>query len=368
MSPRLYQFAPESHTYVADVIDGLETFASAEIRRFGGHVTGVTRGVVKFAYAGQLNRLNHLRTVLSVYLAQHFDVPRPKALLGDQLLRKLLAQIDAAMAAAPRAAFHTFMLGAAGVHSPVMRRLAQAMARHTGLAETHESGELLVRLLPAPLRHSAQPRVARIAKQANGDEEGWDALVRISPKPLATRDWRVCLIEGALQATVAHVMAELTHPMPNDVHLNPCCGSGTLLIERALVGKAARLVGCDIDASALACAARNSANVTGGPSIELQAWNATTLPLPDSSVDAITADLPFGLHVGSHTINQTLYPAVLREAARVAKAGTRFVVITAEVKLLAGAISAVPQWSQRESFRVNLGGLTPAIAVLERCK
>ena len=188
--------------------------------------------------------------------------------------------------------------------------------------------------------------------------------MRLGPKPLATRDWRACVVEGALQATVAHVMAALTKPKLTDVYLNLCCGSGTLIIERALIGKASRLIGCDTDVSALACATRNVK--ASGKHIELHTWDATSLPLPDASIDAITADVPFGLRVGSHTANETLYPALLREAARVAKPGARFVVISAEVKLLQRAIAAVPEWALSQTLRVNLGGLKPEIKVLER--
>ena len=34
--------------------------------------------------------------------------------------------------------------------------------------------------------------------------DGWETLVRTTPRPLATRYWRVCNYEAALNATVAH--------------------------------------------------------------------------------------------------------------------------------------------------------------------
>jgi 23S rRNA G2445 N2-methylase RlmL len=235
-----------------------------------------------------------------------------------------------------------------------MTRLATEIARSTGLREVAEEGDLLIRL--------------RRSEATQGD--GWEALARAAPKPLATRDWRVCNVEGSLQATVGHAMALLTQPRATDVYLNLGCGSGTLLFERASAGPARRLIGCDSDPIALDCAQRNAASPGGRPHarrIELEQWDATELPLRDASVDALAADLPFGHRVGSHGINEALYPATLIEAARVAKPGARFVAITAELRLIDRVLreSAAP-WSVDRTMRVNLGGLRPMIYVLAK--
>jgi 23S rRNA G2445 N2-methylase RlmL len=273
------------------------------------------------------------------------------------------------------------MLGAAGRDSTMMQRLKAEIARHTGLEEVSEEGDLLVRLRPAPTLSSPSGRGVGGKWPSKGPEGGWDALVRLSPKPLATRDWRVCNIEGSLQATVAHAMALLTQPKPDDVYLNLCCGSGTLLIERALASTAQKLIGCDINPDALICANQNIATLRsrgdrpstssgcGHPyinDIALRDWDATRLPLPDASVDAIVADLPFGHRVGTHDDNTALYPALLGEAKRVAKPGAWCVLITVEIKLLEQLISAKAQWERESTLRINLGGLRPAIFVLRR--
>jgi len=333
----------------ADVIAGLEPFASAEIVQRGGqHVRTMRQGVLNFS-AARLAPFLDLKAVLSVYRLLRFDVPRPKALLADQHQRYLLTQVDAVLSLYPPKTYRTFMLAAAGAHTPVMSRLRDAVATHTGLQPVDESGDLLIRIRPSPLGN------------------GWDVLVRISPRPLATREWRVCNVDGALQATVAHVMVTLTQPCSDDVYLNLCCGSGTLLIERALVGAARRLIGCDVHPRALNCARRNIAAYLRGRSniFELYPWDARCLPLPDASVDAIVADLPFGSQVGSHAENLTLYPQIMREARRVAKTGARFVVITAEVRLMQGLVAQMADvWRCERVLRVNLGGLWPAIFVL----
>jgi len=335
----------------ADVIAGLESFASAEIVRRGGRRVQIIRqGTLTFA-ASQLAPLSELKTVLSVYRCLWFDVPRPRALLADQHQRALLAELDTVLALYPPKTYRTFMLAAAGAHTPVMSRLRTAIAAHTGLCSVDEAGELLIRIRPSFAGR------------------GWDVLVRLSPRPLAARNWRVCNVNGSLQATAAHVMVMLTQPQPGDVYLNLCCGSGTLLIERALAGPASRLIGCDTDAHALDCARQNASACLSvqHSAFELYPWDARHLPLPEASVDALTADLPFGGRVGSHSENLTLYPQVLGEAWRVAKPGARFVLITAEVRLMQALTAQMSDvWRCERVLRINLGGLQPAIFVLRR--
>lgn len=339
--------------FQADVIEGLEPFAQDEIARAGGRVLSAQHGILRFTFAGDPRKLLSLKTVLSVYAARSFNVPRPKALLGDQHLRALLALVDEAMMIAGRSAYRTFMLGAAGAESSVMQRIKAEIAKRTRLSEVAEEGDLLVRLLPSP------------ASGGGVGGWGWLALVRVSPQPLGTRAWRECVTPGALQATVAHVVAGLSNPKPNDIVLNVCCGSGTLLIERGMLAPAQRLIGCDVNAEALECAERNLATWRAGGA-ELYDWDATRLPLDDNSVSALFADLPFGNRVGSHETNRALYPAVLSEAARVAKAGARFVVISAEVKLLQATLQAQSAWRAQQTLRVNLAGLQPMVVVLEK--
>lgn len=364
------------HCCEADVIAGLEPFVGQELAALGAHDAYLARqGVIRFS-ARALRPLLGLQMALSVYLLRRYAVPRPRALLGDQHLRDLLAQIDAALGLAPRGAYRTFMLGAAGAGSTVMTRLKSAIAQHTGLREVNEEGDLLIRIRPGrdPFPNpDVQDREAyQEAADSNESATGWDVLVRLSPRPLATRAWRVCNIAGSLQATVAHAMALLTRPTPNDVYLNLGCGSGTLLIERAAASPARRLIGCDTDRGALTCAQANIAAYQEGAKgerheFELREWDMRCLPLPDASVDAITADLPFGHRVGSHDDNVALYPALLREAARVAKPGARCVFITAEMRLMESALAQTPSlWLRDSTFRVGLGGLRPSIFALRR--
>lgn len=348
---------PETHHYEADVPAGLEAVARREIAALLGKRVTLLRqargddrpGVVRFRYTGGLRALLRLNTVQTVHVVHHFDLPRPRALLGDEHFRALAAAVDAVPAVHPANAFATLHLSAAGEESPTLLRLREALAAHTGLTDDPDEGDLLLRLRRPP-----------------GGGEGWEVVIRISPRPLGTRAWRVCNLEGALNGPVAHAMTLMTSPRPHDVFLNLGCGSGTLAIERLRGGPARRVIGCDTDPAALACARENTAAAGFTDALDLHDWDMRDLPLAADGVDAVCADLPFGHLVGSHEENVQLYPQVLGEAARVAKAGALGVFITHEVRLMESLLAESAAWQTQGVLRVALGGLNPRIFVLRR--
>ncbi len=342
---------PQARQVEVVVAEGLEPIAQTELRRLGRSIQlepTAASGVIALRYSGELRMLLGLRAATSVYLLRSFAVPRPKALLGDEHLRAALALCETAIHLHPPGVFRTLFLSAAGAESTVMARLKTELAARLGLAVGEEDGDLLLRL----------------RRGANG--AGWALLVRISPRPLATRAWRVCNLEGALNGPVAHAMAALTAPTDRDVYLNLGCGSGTLLVERLLLAPARRVIGCDTSASALACARTNLAAAGLAGRCELTDWDVCALPLPDASVDVLTGDLPFGHLVGSHATNLALYPALLAEAARVARPGARCALLSHEVRLMEHLLATTPAWQLEQAIRVDLGGLYPRIYLLRR--
>ncbi len=338
-----------------EVIPGLEAIATAESRRRLRHVTHgpiLREGLIPLEYRGDPADLLDLHTALSAAVALHFDVPRPKALLGQQAFDRLMRAIEAVRAMHRSDAFSTFRVSAAGQDSAVMRRLREAIALQTGLEDVEEEGDLLLRV-----------------RRPLDRRDGWEVLIRLSPRPLSARPWRVCNLPGAINASVAHAMALLSHPHADDVVLNLMCGSATLLIERLMVAPARIAVGCDTDGDARACAMENlaAADLTQA---RIEDWDATDLPAPESWADVVLADLPFGQLVGSHEQNLDLYPRVLREAARVTIGGGLFVAITHEIRLWERLVDESPAWTIDTVLPIKLpfggGHLRPRIYVLRR--
>jgi 23S rRNA G2445 N2-methylase RlmL len=191
-------------------------------------------------------------------------------------------------------------------------------------------------------------------------------VIRLTPRPLVTRSWRVCNLEGALNAATAHAMIALTQPRPDDVFANLGCGSGTLLIERLEHGACRRALGFDLDTASLECARANVRASGFGARIRLLRGDMRALPLPSASVSALCADLPFGQLSGTHAQNERLYPRALAEAARIAVSGARFVLITHELRLIDTVLRQQEAWTPEQTFRINLRGLHPRIYVLRR--
>jgi 23S rRNA G2445 N2-methylase RlmL len=280
-------------------------------------------------------------------LAQSFAVPRPRGLLDNTNIRRIFTQIETVRKLSPPNSYETFVIAAAGSDSSIMQRIKSTIAEATGLQNVEDKGDLWVRIRP-------------------GRAGEWEVLVRISPRPLVTRPWRVCNFEGALNAATAHAMIILTNPQPADTFVNLGCGSGTLLIQRLSHSPCRHALGFDHAVDTLACAYTNVAASGFVRKIDLIPADMMSIPLPAAAASALVADLPFGQLVGSHQANQKLYPAVLEETARVAQPGAKFVLITHEIRLLESLLPASPHWTQERAIRVNLRGLHPRIYVLQR--
>jgi tRNA (guanine6-N2)-methyltransferase len=344
--------------FEVEVIPGLEEFVERELRaRLEGHVEIHAKspaGRIAITYAGDPRRLNDLRTAVAVYAVATFDVPRPTGLLGQQHFDHLRALANWVMALSPRHDFATFRLSAAGSDTSAFQRLKAEIGNATHLSSTDEHADLAIAVRRPP-----------------DGSPGWQALVRLSPRPLSARAWRRCNWPGALNATIAHVIVGLAKPSVDERFLNLACGSGTLLVERLSRGPANVATGLDIDEQALACARLNLEASGYASQATLLRADARHLPFPATSFDTIVTDLPFGMLVGSKAENERLYPPIMREATRVATADAAMVVMTASTKLFEAVLREFePGWTCLRRIPLKLsfpgGYLSPRIYVLRR--
>ncbi len=291
-----------------------------------------------------------LRTIVAIYLVQQYAIPRPRALLGHEHYHRLLQAITDVRSLHPQHTFAGLRISAAGSDSSVFTMLAEQLSRDTGLLYDEQNGDLLLRVRPSTLPN-----------------DGWEALIRLTPRPLATRSWRVYNMPGALNATIAAAMIEMTQPRPTDRFLNMMCGSGTLLVERLHRCPVTYAVGCDIDVDTRSGARLNLEQGNVAHKTLLCSSDATHLPFIADSFDAICVDLPWGQLVGSRADNTDLYPATLAEAARLATHYAHFVLLTHEIALFERILpSFADVWEVRDVIRVLQGGLHPRIYVMRR--
>jgi 23S rRNA G2445 N2-methylase RlmL len=184
-------------------------------------------------------------------------------------------------------------------------------------------------------------------------------LLRLTPRPLSARAWRTERYEGGLNATIAAAIIQATDPQPTDRFLDMMCGSGTLLVERAAAGPAARLVGVDLDPDAIAITKTHLRNAAiRGAKVDLYNEDALTI---DGDYDVLVVNPPWGTSVGSHADNAELYPALLRAASRL---GPRLYVLTHEIKLFESALEQQHEWTVVAQHRFFQKGHWPRLYVL----
>ena len=333
-----YRVRQPAHEYVLEALPGLEEVAAEELR----HVP-LARDIrgLRFWYPGDPERLSRLRAAVAAYRIRAWDVPRPRGLLGHQQLGELVAFVQGVVEVGGH---RSFRLAAAGRESSVMARIADELSAALNLPFDPEEGELLIRLRPQE------------------DGPGWEVLARLTTRPLSARPWRVCNRGGGLNATVAYAVHKLAGQREEDRIFNPMAGSGTLLVERALLGPYDAMVGVDIDAEAVECARANLQ--AAGREVEVARVDALHTGLPARSFDLIVADLPWGDAIGSHRGNAALYPAFLDEMHRLLSRQGRVVVLTHELRMFENLLRDQTRWHARELFQVYSGGHHPKAYLL----
>ncbi len=156
--------------------------------------------------------------------------------------------------------------------------------------------------------------------------------LRLTSAEHRARGGRTMEREAALRPTIAAAMVSLSRPQDDDVFLDPMCGSGTILLERALAGRHGLLLGGDIDGAAVKATLANF-----GPRhkpVRIERMDVRKLPFEDASVDKLVTNLPWGRQIGRPDELPALYAGVLMEAARVMRPGGVLVLLTSEWELL----------------------------------
>lgn len=335
-----YRTRQPAREYELEVLGGLEQVAATELSEVP--LARDVRGL-RFWYPGSPERLTRLRSVVAAYRVRAWDVPRPRGLLGNQQLGELTAFLREVIAFGGH---QSFRLSAAGRESSVMQRLAEELQQALNLPHDPQEGELLIRLRP----------------QEGGP--GWEVLARLTRRPLSARPWRVCNLGGGLNATLAYAAHKLAGVRETDRIFNPMSGSGTLLVERALLGPYDALVGVDIDPRAVECARQNLK--AAKRQVEVACVDALHTELPARSFDLIISDLPWGDAIGSHQDNESLYPAFLQEMHRLTSARGRLAVITHEIKLFERVLREQQRWEGREVLQAYSGGHHPKVYLLHK--
>ncbi|CAE7879542.1 THUMPD2 [Symbiodinium necroappetens] len=143
-----------------------------------------------------------------------------------------------------------------------------------------------------------------------------------------------------LHRAVAFALGTSAKLQEGELVLDPFAGRGALLAALARRWPC-RYLGFELDPARVAEAEVNLQAAELQELAVVRRGDARQLPLPDDSVDVVVSDLPFGRKHGSVEANRSLYPAALREVARVLHPGGRGVVATGDesAEILDSALS-----------------------------
>jgi len=173
--------------------------------------------------------------------------------------------------------------------------------------------------------------------------------------------WRRRDVPAASHPTIAAALARVAGAHPNDVVWDPFCGSGSELVERALLGPYRALFGTDIDPDALAAAAENLA--AAGHEATLEARPAERGAPPGTTL--ILTNPPMGHRVLRGGDVPALLTTLIDLAARVLPRGGR-------LAWLSPAGDRTARAAERAGLRVqlrrpvDLGGLAAELQLLGR--
>jgi 23S rRNA G2445 N2-methylase RlmL len=162
--------------------------------------------------------------------------------------------------------------------------------------------------------------------------------------------------------TAAIVMKSITRWLrPSAKVIDPFCGSGTMLIERAKLKPFKSLTGVDIFNSAITAAEVNSnlANVK----IELIARDILEFSTLDL-FDEMISNMPFESKAGASGFNTKLYSEFVNKIPSLVKPGGMAFLYTVEKNLLKQNLIGSEQLQIIDTIKIESGGLIPYVFVI----
>jgi 23S rRNA G2445 N2-methylase RlmL len=152
--------------------------------------------------------------------------------------------------------------------------------------------------------------------------------MRLTDRTMRHRDYKTVSLPGSLRPTIAAAAVLLSKPTDTDIFLDPNCGAGTILLERALDRPYQNLLGGDIRQKALDATRENFGN--RHKPCEFRTWDATSLPLGDGSVNRVVTNPPWGRQVSAGQSVTGYYKQFLQETQRVLSPWGKAVILTSE--------------------------------------
>jgi predicted RNA methylase len=233
--------------------------------------------------------------------------------------------------------------------------------------------ELFLRMLEAVRKEAERfglidsPSNYNIEFVIDTDEHGTVFFIKPSFHKDDRFSYRIKDVPASINPTVAACLARLVRVKSQGVVFDPTCGSGTLLIERALLDDGVELRGIDINKAAITAARENIRAAGLTKRVRVMQGNAS-----DSTkwheCSEILANLPFGIRIRGEAKNfELLYNDILNHTASKLESSGRALVYTSQKKIIENSLqSHRHDLRLKKNYKVLSGGLWVNLWLLSR--
>ena len=355
-------------TYIAHTQVGFEQIVAEQLRQdveginiIGTRRVGDKNGMLLFSYEGDVRELFELRTIEDIFVQVLYRDDLPPVYAGLKMLTDAVEKMPFAEAFTLARSLRPGYGGRGGKlrFRVIARQANQSSYRRIDAQQAVEKGF-----------HKRTDHKWEIAEQTA--LEFWVSMLpgeaflalRLSDAEMRRNSEKREQIAASLRPSAAAAMVWLSRVRPTDIFLDPMCGAGTILIERGEAGRYKQLYGGDLQREAVAATLANIG--ARYKPIEIQEWDAQQLPLEDASITNVVVNLPFGRQIGSVEDNRTLYPAFLREMARVVRPAGRLVALTGDTRNFENTFFRNKAFTPMQSFDVQILGRDARVYLFER--
>ena len=327
------------------VPDELEKQTLQELKSLGMEGTRAARGRVQLELSSYKSLLNIRSWREMLFPLVTFQAPPEKwaRIIADRAGEKFIHLLETVYAGDPPYAYRIELKGNLD-RGQVSRQIAAALGSE--------------KLVNAPSDYETELRVEQHGRSAT-------VYARFCTLPDARFSYRKGAIAASIHPSVAAGVMQWASPyfLPRAKVLDPCCGSGTMLVERAKYDTVSTLFGIDISEQAIRIAEGNLE--AAGLEAKLIVKNCTMFTAKDK-FDEVISNLPFGNRVGDHETNLELYDALFAKLPQWLRAGGIAVFYTMEVRLVKQMLRKyASKLMLKAQIRTEAGGLDPGIFIIE---
>jgi 23S rRNA G2445 N2-methylase RlmL len=229
-------------------------------------------------------------------------------------------------------------------------------ARRKEIIETALKAIAHPKLMNSPSNYSFELRLEAGKEQV---------CIFVKPSPeLDTRfDYRTKTLPASISPATAAALMRYVYPyLKRDADaIDPFCGSGTMLFERAKIKPYRSLTGVDNQKYAVSCALANEAAAKAGARFVLKDILDF---VPRMQYDEVLSNMPFGHRVGSHEGNEALYRGFTDALSRLLKSRGMAFLYTNDKRLFTETIGRGDAFTVVDEAVFPSGNLHPSLFIL----